>query len=422
MFDDASNESSSSSSSSKLARKESRVALDAALYHFGRDDRPDGESAAAALLAELGASCLGRRRPQRPPSAARGALFPPVDGALYETCETGIEANRHGTWHRASLVVKRRDDEATWHEAAVAFSNDWELVAGSGCSFVDGTSCASNLLVDRLRAECNSSGTRLPITRLMDDPSFPSIADAYASNVPFPHAAFDGFDVVGDDAALDGLAGEFPRVGEKAAGWASRIYEVAGNMGNKRFASNEELMGPKAFEALRIMKSSNFVTFLERLTNITGLLIDPHNVGAGLHQSLHGGFLEAHTDFNLLEPQNAYRRINVFLFLNHDWRPEFGGQLELFDQTFDGFSRAYVPKMGRLLVFSSSCATFHGHPKKLDLPDGRARNSIAMYYYTTAPPPDANCTTEATATIYAQKRRRRATALAHLGDRDTTPI
>ena len=233
-------------------------------------------------------------------------------------------------------ALKQRDHEATWHEAAVAFSNHWELAAGSGCRFVDGTSCASRLLVDRLRAECNSSGTRLPITRLMDDPSFPSIADAYASNVPFPHAAFDGFDVVGDDAALDGLAGEFPRVGEKAVGWSSRLFDGVGDMDNKRYASSENLMGPKAREALRFMKSSNFVTFLERLTNITGLLIDPHNVGAGLHQSLHGGFLEAHTDFNLLEAQNVYRRVNVFLYLNRDWRPEFGGQLELLSSSHRG--------------------------------------------------------------------------------------
>lgn len=46
------------------------------------------------------------------------------------------------------------------------------------------------------------------------------------------------------------------------------------------------------------------------------------------------------------------------------------------------------PTYGRLVVFSTTDFSFHGHPHPLEAPPGRARRSLALYFYTREFPPD----------------------------------
>jgi Rps23 Pro-64 3,4-dihydroxylase Tpa1-like proline 4-hydroxylase len=68
-----------------------------------------------------------------------------------------------------------------------------------------------------------------------------------------------------------------------------------------------------------------FIDFLETLTGITGLLPDPHLWGGGLHQIQRGGFLKVHADFNRHERLDLDRRLNLLVYLNKDWKEEYGG-------------------------------------------------------------------------------------------------
>jgi Rps23 Pro-64 3,4-dihydroxylase Tpa1-like proline 4-hydroxylase len=80
---------------------------------------------------------------------------------------------------------------------------------------------------------------------------------------------------------------------------------------------------------LYFLSSREIINFLETLTGIEGLLPDPHLAGGGLHELRPGGFLKVHADFNRHTQMRADRRINLLIYLNKDWEPEYAGNLEL---------------------------------------------------------------------------------------------
>lgn len=125
-------------------------------------------------------------------------------------------------------------------------------------------------------------------------------------------------------------------------------------------------------------------SMLERISGIRHLIPDWTLFGGGLHHVVNGGSLGMHVDFNTREFGDAmlYRRINCLLYLNVDWKPEYGGQL------FLGRDRGVEiePMFNRLVVFESSEESYHGHPVPLDGPEGYALRSIAWYWYTLERP------------------------------------
>jgi hypothetical protein len=129
--------------------------------------------------------------------------------------------------------------------------------------------------------------------------------------------------------------------------------------------------------------SPEFVSFLQDLTGIDNLLPDWSMDGGGLHQTLRGGHLNVHADFTTHHvKENWSRRVNILLYLNQDWREEWGGQLELWDQEMTAAQARVQPAGNRMLVFTTSEDSFHGHPDALTCPDDVARRSMALYYFT----------------------------------------
>jgi Rps23 Pro-64 3,4-dihydroxylase Tpa1-like proline 4-hydroxylase len=144
-------------------------------------------------------------------------------------------------------------------------------------------------------------------------------------------------------------------------------------------------MGPATQELLLMgLCSPEFAWRLTEMTGIRDLVPDLH--GGGMHLTPPGGKLGIHTDFNM--GLNGHRRLNVLLFLNSRWNTAWGGDLELWrrDRTF---SVRIAPVANRLVVFSTSERSFHGHPDPLACPPDRARKSLAVYFFTKEAPVDA---------------------------------
>lgn len=134
------------------------------------------------------------------------------------------------------------------------------------------------------------------------------------------------------------------------------------------------------------LKSSTFIQFLEKLTGISDIIPDPHFRGSGIHQTLSGGFLNIHADFNRYERYGLHRRVNILLYLNPDWEESYGGHLELWSKDMKKCMVRVKPDIGKLVVFSSTDFSYHGHPKPLNCPKNRSRRSLALYYYTRTRP------------------------------------
>jgi Rps23 Pro-64 3,4-dihydroxylase Tpa1-like proline 4-hydroxylase len=74
----------------------------------------------------------------------------------------------------------------------------------------------------------------------------------------------------------------------------------------------------------------------------------------GLHQTLPGGHLSIHADFNWHGGLHMWRRVNVFLYLNPDWDPAWGGELQLWDSMVGDMRKTISPTANTLVIFSSS--------------------------------------------------------------------
>lgn len=201
----------------------------------------------------------------------------------------------------------------------------------------------------------------------------PAMAAAYAAAKPFPHAVFDDFL---PPAVLDQVLDNFPRPGQVK-------WQQFDNPNEKKLAFRQaEALPTPVRELLYFFNSYPALQFLEKLTGIGGLIPDPSYSGGGCHQIVPGGKLQVHVDFNKLQPVNLDRRLNLLVYLNKDWKEEYGGHFELWDAEGKASVERVLPLFNRCVVFSTTETSYHGHPHPLTCPPDRTRKSIALYYYT----------------------------------------
>jgi 2-oxoglutarate-Fe(II)-dependent oxygenase superfamily protein len=90
-----------------------------------------------------------------------------------------------------------------------------------------------------------------------------------------------------------------------------------------------------------------------------------------------------HTDFSHHHyHKNWRRRINLILYLNPGWRPEWGGAIELWDLKMQHCVAQYPPFLNCALIFNTDDRSLHGFPEPLKCPENESRKSLALYYYT----------------------------------------
>jgi Rps23 Pro-64 3,4-dihydroxylase Tpa1-like proline 4-hydroxylase len=219
----------------------------------------------------------------------------------------------------------------------------------------------------------------LPAARLNDIAK--RRAGEYASAQPYPHIVIDG---LFDEWILNTVLAEFPD--SKDRNWALRdIPEEI------KLQSNDERDIPVFTRALLYaLNSASFLMFLEELTGIKNLIGDPHYEGGGLHQILSGGKLAIHADFNMHLRYRLYRRLNVLIYLNKNWDEAYGGHFELWDRTMNKMEEKISPIFNRMVIFTTSRYSYHGHPEPLSCPANVSRKSLALYYFTVDEPADGD--------------------------------
>ena len=82
---------------------------------------------------------------------------------------------------------------------------------------------------------------------------------------------------------------------------------------------------------------------LETITGIPKLLADATFEGGGMHVTGPGGRLDVHVDFNYSHDIKQHRRLNILVYLNPDWKEEWGGQIELWDRNVSQCHHSFSP-------------------------------------------------------------------------------
>lgn len=195
------------------------------------------------------------------------------------------------------------------------------------------------------------------------------LREEYLLAKPFPYLIIDNFC---DEQMLNTLYSKIPELENK-----SRDYMFANNKFEK---SNYKELGSEFQELYTELASDRMNKFLSFIAN-EDVFVDPKNHGGGLHQGKKNSFLDMHLDFNY-HPLNKgwYRNMNLLLYLNKDWKPEYKGHLKLVDLRTGEEKELEVP-FNRLIIQQCRAYTLHGY-EMTSFPEGKYRTSIATYAYT----------------------------------------
>ena len=222
--------------------------------------------------------------------------------------------------------------------------------------------------------------------------------DQFRSAKPFRHVVIDQLLV---PEYCRRLVEEFPGFNPQQA------RDEFGEVGRKAVHENLRELGPNYRRFDRMLQEAKFLGLLGEITGIPRLLYDPHYVGGGTHENLDGQDLDPHVDFNFHPRSNLHRRLNLLLFLNTEWEPDWGGLLELHRNPRlapeENSIKAIVPIENRCVLFETTEHSWHGF-RRIQLPAAKrqlSRRSIAIYFYTRERPPEETAATHST--VYVQR-------------------
>ncbi|MCW2850910.1 MAG: hypothetical protein JWM84_574 [Nocardioides sp.] len=199
-------------------------------------------------------------------------------------------------------------------------------------------------------------------------------ATQYQAAQPFQHIVLD--DVLTPDA-FAAATRDFPGIRDEF--WRGYLH-----VNETKYANSDPETWAESIRSIaEAFCTPEFVEFLSKLTGIEGLIADFSMDGGGLHQTLRDGHLNIHADFSTHHThQDWARRVNILLYLNEEWHDEWGGALQLWDKDMRACQATVSPRGNRMLVFTTTLDSFHGHPEGLTCPPDQARRSLAMYYFT----------------------------------------
>jgi Rps23 Pro-64 3,4-dihydroxylase Tpa1-like proline 4-hydroxylase len=202
------------------------------------------------------------------------------------------------------------------------------------------------------------------------------LSNSYVTAAPFAHIVIDNFLPT---ALIDEILANFP-----AHTTSGETLYQRGYKGQNKRQINPNQCPPYLKNIFSFLNSAAMLQMLEKLTSITGLIPDPYFDGGGLHETMAGGYLGVHSDFRINKKLHLERRLNAIIYLNKDWKEEYGGNLELWDTQMKSCLSKILPIYNRCVIFNTDQDSNHGHPEPLTTPEGISRKSIALYYYTAS--------------------------------------
>jgi hypothetical protein len=202
----------------------------------------------------------------------------------------------------------------------------------------------------------------------------------YQAATPVPWFRIDNF--LEPDFA-EAVHRSFPSYEE--ARQAGRAFTAVNEKGKVQITDSSRFPEP-ILQLSRELNSPGFLKLMEDVTGTPSLLADEQFVGGGIHETGPRGLLDVHLDFDYIPDRALYRRFNILIYFNKDWRPEWGGQFELWNQDVSRLAHSFEPAFNRCLLFETNERSWHG-VNAVRCPEGQSRKSFAAYYYTCEAPP-----------------------------------
>jgi Rps23 Pro-64 3,4-dihydroxylase Tpa1-like proline 4-hydroxylase len=130
------------------------------------------------------------------------------------------------------------------------------------------------------------------------------------------------------------------------------------------------------------LQDDRVIAKVAELTGIRDAVGDPHLYAGGLSAMERGHFLNPHIDNSHDHEQKHYRVLNLLYYISPDWKQEYGGNLELWDERVT--RPVEIPSLfNRLVLMATNAKSWHSvNEVRVD----GVRRCISNYYFSPHSP------------------------------------
>jgi hypothetical protein len=197
---------------------------------------------------------------------------------------------------------------------------------------------------------------------------------------PFDHCVIDNFFTPG---VAEQLEGEFIKYDDPKWFYYKNAIE------DKKALNDWNQFPQTTYAVFSELMSKDFVEIVRNCLGVN-IYVDHGLHGGGWHIHGNGGNLNPHLDYSIHPKLGLLRKVNIIVYLSKELRDQHGGHLGLWghspSENNPGSLVAEVePKFNRAVMFDTTQNSWHGISRKLIVPDGVFRKSLAIYYLTEPP-------------------------------------
>jgi Rps23 Pro-64 3,4-dihydroxylase Tpa1-like proline 4-hydroxylase len=164
---------------------------------------------------------------------------------------------------------------------------------------------------------------------------------------------------------------------------ASSEMRLLDSFREKKFTSKSlDKFDPLIADITFAFQDERVIQKVAELTGIKDAVGDPHLYAGGISAMERGHFLNPHIDNSHDGEQKNYRVLNLLYYITPDWKPENGGNLELWDEAVK--QPLEIPSLfNRLVLMSTNNKAWHSVNEVMA--EG-TRRCISNYYFSPHSP------------------------------------
>lgn len=149
----------------------------------------------------------------------------------------------------------------------------------------------------------------------------------------------------------------------------------------KRVGVQVEKYDPIIADALYAFQQPNVVEIVGQITKIAGMIADPTLYAGGISVMGQDDFLNPHIDNSHDGDQKIYRVVNLLYYVSRDWKDDYGGHLELWDNSVREPVRVAC-RFNRLAIMETNRTSWHSVCR---VTADAARQCVSNYYFAPTP-------------------------------------
>ena len=197
---------------------------------------------------------------------------------------------------------------------------------------------------------------------------------AFRNAKPYPHLVLDDFF---DRKAAD----DFFERSKRLEKWVDTHTHCDNPKIANRLVADYSDISRELKVLVEFFQGSQILSFVSKLLGVD-VFCDPGQLrGGGLQRAVDGAFLNVHLD-NCWNPKlEAWTVANSLYYLSTDWREEFNGHLELWDQT--KCVKKIPPTRNTCVICINNDVSYHGYPQPVQTNDDKSyRQALVIFYYS----------------------------------------